>query len=156
MTVLATLAQESLARNDTQAAADWLWRLLMIGANRQRTEPMATLAGIALLLSVAVALGQLDDAARLRESTRPLEVFLPLCVAPEALPVYQRDVALLDGSVPEERRAPAGGRRRGQRHGRDQPVGPGARATAGRAPRARPASDLVRRARRGRPDASRT
>ena len=104
MTVLATLAQESLARNDTQAAADWLWRLLMIGANRQRTEPMATLAGVALLLSVAVALGQLDDAARLRESTRPLEVFLPLCVAPEALPVYQRDVALLDGSVPEERR----------------------------------------------------
>ena len=104
MTVLATLAQESLARNDTQAAADWLWRLLMIGANRQRTEPMATLAGIALLLSVAVALGQLDDAARLRESTRPLEVFLPLCVAPEALPVYQRDVARLDGSVPEERR----------------------------------------------------
>ena len=76
----------------------------MIGANRQRTEPMATLAGVALLLSVAVALGQLDDAARLRESTRPLEVFLPLCIAPEALPVYQRDVALLDGSVPEERR----------------------------------------------------
>ena len=104
MTVLATLAQESLARNDTQAAADWLWRLLMIGANRQRTEPMATLAGVALLLSVAVALGQHDDAARLRESTRPLEVFLPLCIAPEALPVYQRDVALLDGSIPEERR----------------------------------------------------
>ena len=61
MTVLATLAQESLARNDTQAAADWLWRLLMIGANRQRTEPMATLAGIALLLSVAVAPGGLDE-----------------------------------------------------------------------------------------------
>ena len=104
MTVLASLAQESLARNDTQAAAGWLWRLLMIGANRQRTEPMATLAGVALLLSVAVALGQLDDAARLRESTRPLEVFLPLCIAPEALPGYQRDVALLDGSIPEERR----------------------------------------------------
>jgi DNA-binding NarL/FixJ family response regulator len=76
----------------------------MIGANRQRTEPMATLGGIALLLSVAVAQGQLDDAARLRESTRQLELFLPLCIAPEALPVYQRDVALLDGSVPEERR----------------------------------------------------
>jgi predicted ATPase len=104
MTVLASLAQEGLARGDTQAAAGWLWRLLMIGANRQRTEPMATLAGIALLLSVAVAQGQPDDAARLRESTRPLELFLPLCIAPEALPVYQRDVALLDGSVPEERR----------------------------------------------------
>jgi DNA-binding CsgD family transcriptional regulator len=104
MTVLASLAQESIARGDAPAAAGWLWRLLMIGANRQRTEPMATLAGVALLLSVAVALDQLDDAARLRESARPLESFLPLCIAPEALPVYQRDVAMLDGSIPEGRR----------------------------------------------------
>ena len=101
MTVLAALAHESRSRGDHAAAARWLWRLLMIGANRQRTEPMATLGGVALLLSVAVRLGEHDDAARLRESTRPLELFVPYCIGPEAVPDYQRDVAFLDATVPE-------------------------------------------------------
>jgi DNA-binding CsgD family transcriptional regulator len=104
MTVLGALAHESRLHGDPAQAAHWLWRLLMIGANRQRTEPMATLGGVALLLSVAVRVGEDDDAARLRESTRPLELFVPYCIGPEALPDYQRDVAVLDASVPEERR----------------------------------------------------
>jgi DNA-binding CsgD family transcriptional regulator len=65
---------------------------------------MATLAGIAQLLSVALAVGADDAAARLRESTRPLELFVPYCIGPHALPDYLRDVAVLDASVPEERR----------------------------------------------------
>jgi DNA-binding NarL/FixJ family response regulator len=104
MTVLGALAHESRVGGDHPAAARWLWRLLMIGANRQRSEPMATLGGVALLLSVAVSLGEHDDAARLRESTRPLELFVPYCIGPEAVPDYQRDVAFLDATVPEDSR----------------------------------------------------
>jgi DNA-binding CsgD family transcriptional regulator/predicted ATPase len=104
MTVLGSLAHESHVRGDDPEAARWLWRLLMIGANRQRTEPMATLGAVALLMSSALALGEEDDAARLREFTRPLETFLPYCVGPKAFPGYQRDAARLDASVPAARR----------------------------------------------------
>ena len=56
---------------------------------------MATLAGAAMLLSVAVALGQREDAALLRECARPYELFLPFCVGPpEAFADYQRDVGI--------------------------------------------------------------
>jgi DNA-binding CsgD family transcriptional regulator len=105
MTVLGSLAHESHGRGDEPAAARWLWRLLMIGANRQRTEPMATLGAVALLMSPALALGEEDDAARLREFTRPLEQFVPYCIGPHAFPAYQRDAARLDASVPAGRRA---------------------------------------------------
>jgi DNA-binding CsgD family transcriptional regulator len=104
MTVLASLAHEGLTRGDPTSAARWLWRLLMIGANRQRTEPMATLGAVALLLSAALVLGETDDAAKLREYTRPLEMFVPYCLGPSALPRYQQDTAYLDASVPDPRR----------------------------------------------------
>jgi DNA-binding CsgD family transcriptional regulator len=109
MTVLGALAHESHARGDDPGAARWLWRLLMIGANRQRTEPMATLGAAALLLSTALALGEEDGAIRLREFTRPLELFVPYCIGPQALPEYQRDVAQLDASTPDGRRAALAG-----------------------------------------------
>ena len=102
MTVLASLAHESLSRDDASAAAGWIWRLLMVGANRQRTEPTVTLAAVALLLSAALALGERQDAARLREYTRPLEMFVPYSVTQPALPRYRRDTAFLDSSVSDE------------------------------------------------------
>ncbi len=104
MTVLASLAHRSLEAGEVPEAARWLWRLLMVGANRQRTEPMATLAAVAQLMSAALALGEETEAARLREWTRPLESFVPFSIPQPALPGYQRDTAYLDSSVPEERR----------------------------------------------------
>jgi DNA-binding NarL/FixJ family response regulator len=105
MTVLGVLARQSLLGGDPAAAARWIWRLLMIAANRQRSEPLATVGGAAMLLSVAVALGDREDAARLRESLRPFELFVPYCVGPpDAFADYQRDVASLEASVPPERR----------------------------------------------------
>ncbi|MBF4767675.1 hypothetical protein ISU10_07840 [Nocardioides agariphilus] len=104
MTVLASLAHESLAGGDARAAARWLWKLLMVGANRQRTEPMVTLAAVALLLSAALALGEEEDAARMREYTRQLELFVPYSITQPAVPRYERDVAYLDSSVPDELR----------------------------------------------------
>ncbi|MBF4761921.1 hypothetical protein ISU07_02170 [Nocardioides islandensis] len=109
MTVLGALAHQAHARGEDPAAARWIWRLLMIGANRQRTEPMATLGGVALLLSVALALGEEEDAARLRECTRPLELFVPYCIGPPAMVDYQRDTARLDDTVPQDRRAALAG-----------------------------------------------
>jgi DNA-binding NarL/FixJ family response regulator len=77
----------------------------MIAANRQRSEPLAKVGGAAMLLSVAVALGEQEDAARLRESVRAFELFVPYCVGPpDAYADYQRDVASLEASVPPERR----------------------------------------------------
>jgi DNA-binding NarL/FixJ family response regulator/predicted ATPase len=104
MTVLAALTHESCSRGDASEAARWVWRLLMIGANRQRTEPMATLAGIALLMSVALVVDEYDDAARLREAARPLELFIPYSLSPRALQDYLRDAALLDDTLPGDRR----------------------------------------------------
>ena len=105
MTVLGVLARRSFLDDDPAAAARWLWKLLMIAANRQRSEPLATVGGAAMLLSVAVTLGECDDAARLRESVRPFELFVPYCVGPpDAVADYQRDVTSLDSSVSPERR----------------------------------------------------
>lgn len=104
MTTLGSLAHEAQARGDAAGAARWVWRLLMIAANRQRTEPMATLGGVALLLSAALAQGEHETAARLRESTRPLELFIPYCISPDALIHYQRDVAVVEGATTEPRR----------------------------------------------------
>jgi DNA-binding CsgD family transcriptional regulator len=105
MTVLAAWAHESRAAGQPREAARWLWRLLMIGANRQRTEPMATLGGVALLLSVAVSVGEMDVAARLRECTRPLELFVPYTIGPEALAPYLEDVSRLDATTTPETQA---------------------------------------------------
>jgi predicted ATPase/DNA-binding CsgD family transcriptional regulator len=105
MTVLGVLGFQSRIAGRPQDAARWLWRLLMIGANRQRTEPMATLGGVALLLSVALTLGDVDAAALLRECTRPLELFMPYSIGPEALPDYLHDVGLLDATVAADEQA---------------------------------------------------
>ena len=104
MTVLGVLARRSVLDSDPVGAARWLWRLLMIAANRQRSEPLSTVAGAAMLMSAAVALGEREHAALLRECVRPYEMFVPYCVGPpDAFADYQRDVASLDSSVPAER-----------------------------------------------------
>ena len=134
MTVLAALAHESSTRGDHAAAAHWLWRLLMIGANRQRTEPMATLAGIAQLFSVALAAG---ERRRRRTSARehpPLELFLPYCIGPQAA-----------ARLPARRGRP---RRLGPR-GAPPTAGPGGRPPAW----ARPTAGPEARSAPGRPPA---
>jgi DNA-binding CsgD family transcriptional regulator/predicted ATPase len=105
MTVLGVLARHSMLGGDPTAAARWLWRLLMIAANRHRSEPLATVGGAAMLMSAALALGDREGAALLRECVRPYELFVPYCVGPpDAVADYQRDVASLDSSVPAQLR----------------------------------------------------
>ena len=40
MTVLGVLARKSVLGGDPAAAARWVWRLMMIAANRHRSEPL--------------------------------------------------------------------------------------------------------------------
>jgi DNA-binding CsgD family transcriptional regulator/predicted ATPase len=102
MTVLGAMAHAALTREDAPAAARAVWRLLMVAANRQRSEPLATIGAVSLLVSVALALGERTDAVRLRESVRPFEMFVPYCMPPDAYLDFQRDVAALAASVPED------------------------------------------------------
>lgn len=104
MATLGLLANASARDGDHRAAAGLLWRQLMIAANRQRSEPLSTLAALAPLLSVAYDLGEIEDAVRLRELIRPMEQFVPYCVVLEALADYQKAAAHLDTTVSEDAR----------------------------------------------------
>ncbi|MEO6510470.1 MAG: hypothetical protein ABIO16_05730, partial [Nocardioides sp.] len=103
MSVLSALARAAFVRGDPADGARFLWRLLMVAANRQRSEPLATLAGVSMLVSAALALDEQADAVRLREVVRPFEMFLPYCLPPDAFPVFLHDAAMLGATVPEER-----------------------------------------------------
>ncbi len=145
MTVLGVLARQSVLGGDPAAAARWLWRLLMIAANRHRSEPLSTVAGAAMLMSAAVALGEREDAALLRECVRRLRdvraVLRGAARCLRRLPA-RRGVARVDGVA----RAPAGARRRGGRPqpGADQPAGAGGGPSPRRPPTARPLGQFGR------------
>ena len=105
MMVLLDLVRESLATGDLPGAAQWLWRQLMVAADRERSQPLATLVGVTALASVAMRTGDLDAAVRLRESVRPLESMLQYCVPPPVVAAYARGYARLTELVPGDRYA---------------------------------------------------
>ena len=102
MTVLIELARESLASGDSRGAAGWLWRQLLVAADRERSEPLATLVGVTAVASLALRTGDLDAAVRLRESVRPLEPMLQYCVPPPTAAAYARGYTRLTELVPDD------------------------------------------------------
>jgi DNA-binding CsgD family transcriptional regulator len=105
MVVLMDLVGESLASGDLRGAAGWLWRQLMVAADRERSEPLATLVGVTALASIVMRTGALDEAVRLRESVRSLESLLQYCVPPPVAAAYERGYARLIELVPADRYA---------------------------------------------------
>ena len=100
MTVMVELARESLARGDLPGAAGWLWRQLLVAADRERSEPLATLVGVTAMAYLALRTGDLHAAVRLRESVRPLESMLQYCVPPRIAAAYARGYVRLTELVP--------------------------------------------------------
>ena len=105
MAVLLDLVRESLSNGDLRGAAGWLWRQLMVAADRERSEPLATLTGVTALASIAMRTGDLDAAVRLRESVRPLESMLQYCVPPPVAAGYAQGYERLTELVSSDRYA---------------------------------------------------
>lgn len=105
MTILHDLFWQSLAAGDLHRSAHWVWRLLIMAADRLRSDPITTVAGVTAVVSLAIRSGDLDTAVLLRESVRPLESMLRRCVTPAAAAQYDEDCRVLTAEVEPDRYA---------------------------------------------------
>ena len=98
--VLAVLATQAHARGDLGEAAGWLSRQLSVAAERQRTDPISTLAPIVMLVPVAAGLGRVEEAVRLRESIATMDPLIRTSIPPELFAPYEAVVEGLRRQVP--------------------------------------------------------
>ena len=95
MLVLGAVAREKLREGDPRAATDAVARHLVLAADSHRTEPLASIPPMALLVVCAARLGAIDDAVAVRAGIGPLESLLPAVLPPDLQAVYAATVAEL-------------------------------------------------------------
>lgn len=103
--ILGDLSRLALARGELTAAARWVWRQLMVAADRIRSEPLSTAYAVINTVSIALRAGDIEEAVRLRESVRSLRPLLTSYLHPQVASEYAEECAQLEQLVSPERYA---------------------------------------------------
>lgn len=102
--VLEALSERDLAAGDVESALRWIDRQLVVAAACDGTIPLGSVPPVLALVQALMALGDVENAVRLRESVVRLEPSLPR-ILPGSGPRYLEAVADLHERLSSERYA---------------------------------------------------